>query len=1097
MAVADFTGDGREDVVVSTLDSANFGVPDHVHLFVQGADGWFARVDPLETDLAPSSPGGVAAGDLDGDGRADAVVATGRSLDIFVQRDGRLAPGRSIPVDGVAQVEVADVDGDGRTDMLALGTGGVALLRGEVGGTFAPARVVTTDQQLEAQVGDVTGDGRADIVGCAMTEVRVFAQDAAGGFGSPGRHPAATGCASVALADVDGDGRLDASYVGGGNAPGSRLAVLLQRTGGTLAPPITYPTRDIPGSVKAGDMNGDGRMDLVVLHEAWMWVGVHAQAPDRSLDPERLYGIPYANGGGPKALDTGDVNGDGHTDIVIADDLHGLVVLRGRPAGPSTTTSTSVLPATVPTTAPAGSPPPLFSAVQSYDMDANAESLAAGDFNGDGRVDVAMSSGWMFSPETRDKLWVFYQGPDGSLQRAVRFDTDKASTDPPGTLAAGDLDGDGRTDLVLRMREGIDVFMQRGGTFADRKFVELPYPSGVDVADLDRDGKADLVMTGLDLTVYRSLGPLEFAPPVTITSEHRSESVIGDVTGDGRLDIVSTNNFRPGSVEVFAQKADGTYAPGMQTATGGAPGDLALGDYNNDGRLDVAVTHVVGDGISIQQVRILLQGQDGKLTAAGDITVDQPGAIRAGDVNGDGRTDLAAVYGGWRAGVMLQQADGRLGPEQYYPLAAGNSVLHSGMVLADITGDGRLDVAAANNNFGIDVLRNAAPAGSPPLSQPGGAFHSLVPARILDTRAGVGAPAAKVGQGATVTLQVTGRGGVPASGVSAVVMNVTVTEPTAMSFLTAWPTGEGRPLASNLNYVPSQTVPNLVVVKVGAGGRVDLFNSWGSTHVIADVAGWYGADAAVAGAAYTPLAPARILDTRTGAGAPAAKVGPAGTLALQVAGQGGVPATGVSAVVLNVTVTEPTASGHVTVWPAGVARPLASNLNYGPGMTVPNLVVVKVGAGGKVNLFNSAGSTHLVADVAGWYGTDTVGPAGTYTALPPSRILDTRTGVGAAPGQLGPSGTLGLQVAGRGGVPTWGVSAVVLNVTVTEPSTAGHLTAWPAGQTLPSTSNLNYEAGQTVPNLVVVKVGTNGRVNLFNSAGATHVVADVAGWYTS
>jgi hypothetical protein len=201
---------------------------------------------------------------------------------------------------------------------------------------------------------------------------------------------------------------------------------------------------------------------------------------------------------------------------------------------------------------------------------------------------------------------------------------------------------------------------------------------------------------------------------------------------------------------------------------------------------------------------------------------------------------------------------------------------------------------------------------------------------------------------------------VPEAGVSAVVLNVTVTEPTAPSFLTAWPAGVARPLASNLNYVAGQTVPNLVIVKVGDSGRINLYNHAGTAHLIADVAGWFGDGAE---STFTALAPARILDTRT-----AAKPGPASVLELQVTGVGGVPATGVSAVVLNVTVTEPTAISFLTGWPAGVARPLASNLNYVPGLTVPNLVVVKVDEQGRVNLYNYDGSAHVIADVAGWYG---------------------------------------------------------------------------------------------------------------------------------
>jgi hypothetical protein len=369
-------------------------------------------------------------------------------------------------------------------------------------------------------------------------------------------------------------------------------------------------------------------------------------------------------------------------------------------------------------------------------------------------------------------------------------------------------------------------------------------------------------------------------------------------------------------------------------------------------------------------------------------------------------------------------------------------------------------------------------------------YHPLTPARILDTRTGNGAPAGKLGPNAALTLQVTGRGGVPATGVSSVVLNVTVTEATAVSFLTAWPAGAARPLTSNLNYAGGDTVPNLVVVKVGTDGKVNLYNYAGSAHVIADVAGWYGGGD---GAKYSALTPARILDTRTGNGAPAAKLGAGSAMTLQVTGRGGVPATGVSAVVLNVTVTDTSSGGWLAAWPAGESLPLASNLNYGAGQTVANLVMVKVGAGGAVNLYSSGGPLNVIADVAGYYSD---AGAGLVTASP-ARILDTRTGLGAPQAKLGAGAALSLQVTGRGGVPASGVSAVVLNVTVTGPASAGWLAAWPAGETLPLVSNLNYAAGQTVPNLVVVKVGAGGKVNLYSSGGPVDVIADVAGWFVA
>lgn len=372
-------------------------------------------------------------------------------------------------------------------------------------------------------------------------------------------------------------------------------------------------------------------------------------------------------------------------------------------------------------------------------------------------------------------------------------------------------------------------------------------------------------------------------------------------------------------------------------------------------------------------------------------------------------------------------------------------------------------------------------------------YHPLPPRRILDTRQGLGVPG-RLGPGGTASLQVTGQGGVPATGVSAVVLNLTATEPTAGSFLTVWPAGEARPTASNLNDTPGRTVANLVTVRVGTGGRVNLYNYAGTVHVVADVAGWYGENGALTGTTFTPGAPMRVLDTRAAIGAPMMRVGPDQTVDLQLTGEAGVPASGVSAVVVNVTITEADGGGFLTVWPGDEARPLVSNLNYGPGDTVANLVVVKVGASGSIKLYNSSGSTHVIADMAGWFGAGTEGSAGTYNAVNPTRLLDTRSGLGAPKAPVGPRGTISFQVAGRAGLPAGAVSAVVLNVTVTEPTAVSFLTA-SGGGARPTASNLNVVPGQTVANLVVVQVSADGKVYLYNNAGTAHVIADVAGWF--
>ena len=397
---------------------------------------------------------------------------------------------------------------------------------------------------------------------------------------------------------------------------------------------------------------------------------------------------------------------------------------------------------------------------------------------------------------------------------------------------------------------------------------------------------------------------------------------------------------------------------------------------------------------------------------------------------------------------------------------------------------------AAAAQLGLKPLENAWLTVSFLWEPAASTYQAVTPARILDTRAGTGAPKTPVGPGGQIDVAVTGVGGVPVSGVAAVVLNVTATDVTAMeSYLTVFPTGAPRPLASSLNMLAGQTVPNLVVARVGAGGKVSIYNNLGTTAVVADVQGWYGQPGA--GGRYTPVAPARVLDTRTGTGGTVGKVAGGTSIDLDVRGVGGLPST-VGAVALNVTATDlDGADTFVTVYPAGVSRPLASNLNVRAGQSVPNLVVTPTGDG-RVTLYSNAGTVHLVADVQGWYAPDA---AATYLSTAPIRLLDTRTGTGGAVGKVQPGTHIDLKVAGANGIPA-GVRGAVLNVTTTDHiGPESYLTLYPAGGGRPLASNLNFVSGQTRANLVFARLGVDGKVSIYNNLGATHVVADLQGWF--
>ncbi|MFI7360453.1 PKD domain-containing protein [Streptomyces avidinii] len=402
--------------------------------------------------------------------------------------------------------------------------------------------------------------------------------------------------------------------------------------------------------------------------------------------------------------------------------------------------------------------------------------------------------------------------------------------------------------------------------------------------------------------------------------------------------------------------------------------------------------------------------------------------------------------------------------------------------------------------YGVDGANGPSATNEMPFVTPGSEFTPHSPTRLLDSRDGTGAAqAAQVPAWGEARVKVGGNGGIPAD-VAAVVLNVTVTNTRTAGFVSAYADGTERPTTSNVNYAAGDSVPNLVIVPVGKNGYVNLYNhSDRGVDLIADVTGYFTRTSANG---YTPTDPTRFVDTREGLGTSRGMVPGRGQFDVQIAGTRGIPA-GARAVALNVTVTNPRTAGFLTVFPGGQSAPNTSNVNFSSGQTIANSVIVPVGADGKIMVRNGSWDpADVIVDVVGYYSPD---GQSAYIPVRPVRDLDTRDA------SQWPSGAL---KAGRYLYSTYGeedptATAMVLNTTVTNTTAAGYLTVSPDPNALwqyqnkthtppipPNSSNLNWTAGKTVPNLVQASTGANGIVDFFNRSGNNiDLVIDIFGVY--
>jgi hypothetical protein len=430
---------------------------------------------------------------------------------------------------------------------------------------------------------------------------------------------------------------------------------------------------------------------------------------------------------------------------------------------------------------------------------------------------------------------------------------------------------------------------------------------------------------------------------------------------------------------------------------------------------------------------------------------------------------------------------------------------------------GGLALAASGFCFAIA----AAPAASAGPSNL--AFTPVSPTRVCDTRpvsqSGQSGPCTgkTLGAGATLTVDIPQ---VPSTAAAAV-LNVVATNTTGQGFLTVFPFGSSQPSTSSLNFTRGQTASNLVTVGLGTDTTnseqaVSIFNgpssgTGGNTDVVVDLEGYYAPPSSSVSGEYNALFPTRIADSRCGrtpngfgsdcaaeaipsANASFNRLGAGATGTIQVTGVGGIPSTGVSAVVLGVTVTNATAPSYLSTFSGGGSPGLFSNVDFAAGQTVASKVIVSPSSSGTVSFFNHAGNVDVIVDAEGYFAST----GSLFTPLSsPIRVLSQT--------QVGPGASTAVTIAGQNGVPANATSAV-LNVTDVTPVLGNFLTVFPANGVVPGTSDANWVPADPYNVVADAAYGTlsssgsesvyNGPADTKNNAGPAGVILDLFGTFS-
>ncbi|MGA9643472.1 MAG: FG-GAP-like repeat-containing protein [Terriglobales bacterium] len=692
VAVGDFRGNGLIDVVTGNNDTANT-----VSVLLGKGDGTFAAHVDYAVGAAPS---GIAVGDFNGDGKLDIVVVYGfndaRVAVLLGNGDGTFQEPFKSTVAGFqgGSIAVGDFNGDGRLDVAVsdseLAASGVDIMLGNGDGTFqAPVTYATAEDPRMVIVGDFNGDGKLDLA-TANVDSETISVRLGNGNGTFQTHmdystAAVGGCLSLAAGALSDNRRLDIVA-----ACGSAVVVLISNGNGTFKAAKAYDVPALAYQVALGDFNGDGKLDVAVTNDGtYDMVSVLPGSGSGTLKAPVVFGTNY----GPSGIAAADFNGDGKLDIVTSDN--------GGPFGVTIATISVLL----------SNGKDMFGARTDYAVGNESvtgaySGIAAADLTGNGKPDLIVPITYADTPY---EFSILKNKGNGTFDAPVNY----ALPIGPNAVAAGDFNNDGKADIAVMNFGGsgsISVLLNSGtGTFPT--YTQYPingYGYGIAVGDFNKDGNLDIVATDeTENTVSVLLGNGTGAFPTFATYATGSFPygvTVGDFNGDGWPDLAVADQ-RGGTVSILLNKADGsgTFLPKVDypAAGGGGPLFLAAGSFRGNGIIDLAVaTNSAFGGIEV-----LLGNGDGTFQKAVPYdTLNNANGVVVGDFNNDGNLDLAvstASAGSSFAFVTIfpGNGDGTFGSG----VTLTSGALPSGIVAADFNGDGGLDLATANGTTAGDL----------------------------------------------------------------------------------------------------------------------------------------------------------------------------------------------------------------------------------------------------------------------------------------------------------------------------------------------------------------------------------------------------------